>query len=1118
MNILLISQCTKNALERTRQILDQFAERRGERTWQTAITQQGLDTLRRLLRQSARKNTAVACHWIRGKDHSELLWIVGDTRQFNERGAVPTNLTRRNILRSQDENDWHSAETIRLLASIAALFHDFGKANAAFQAKLKSAKPLADAYRHEWVSLRLFEAFVAGEADENWLNRLTQLPESTTEDCLQELIADGLNKADNDYPFDALPPLAKAIGWLIVSHHRLPIPLEPTKERKLQQLNSDDRQDIPEMIRASWCGERLDSELKEIKACWKFDKGLPFDSQQWRKRAKHRAQELLRHLSKIPCTAPKQAYVLHHARLALMLADHFYSSQNSNPLLGDKVTKNNALYANTDRKTSALNQRLDEHLIGVEINTSRIIRAFPRLREQFPGLTHSGFRKRSPSRFAWQNKASDLAEGLRARSEEQGFFGINMASTGSGKTMANARILYGLSNPRHKGARLTVAMGLRSLTLQTGDAYGERLELKKRYDLMAVMVGGKAARELHEHRKAKNQGESSGSESSDPLMPEHSPVFYEGNGEDGPLSRWLEQSPAANKMLNAPLLVCTIDHLMPACESTRGGHQIPPMLRLMTSDLVLDEPDDFGIDDLPALSRLVHWAGLLGSRVLLSSATLPPALVEGLFEAYRAGRAEFAQHRGRPQKSAQICCAWFDEFAAEPSDCGDISSYRKAHTAFVEKRLARLNKAPIRRKAEILPLNIAQANREQVCAKLAQALQAAITRLHADNGQTDQISGKRVSIGLIRIANIDPLIELAKALVTQGAENGQHIHLCVYHSRHPLLIRANIEERLDKLLQRQHDQGQPDPIFTNPELRRLLATHPEQDQIFIVLATAVAEVGRDHDYDWAIVEPSSMRSIIQLAGRIRRHRPEAFDQTNLRLLDYNIKHLVGGANPPVFLRPGFEEETDKRYQLNKHRLSEILSREQLARIDAACRIQERTNPLPKDNLVDLEHARLRGLMEERTDGNKPSDTPTPTWWRTPIHLTGYLQKVQRFRKDERGRQLYAVLPNEDGKLEVVAVEDIGRPTVVSSADPDSQERAGSVRFAQAPEGKGITFWGDHDYLSAIQKLADEKEMELRECALQFGALDLPIQGKAQKGEVIHEDWAYCHQLGFWRWR
>jgi CRISPR-associated endonuclease/helicase Cas3 len=39
MNILLISQCNKNALKETRRILDQFAERRGDRTWQTPITQ-----------------------------------------------------------------------------------------------------------------------------------------------------------------------------------------------------------------------------------------------------------------------------------------------------------------------------------------------------------------------------------------------------------------------------------------------------------------------------------------------------------------------------------------------------------------------------------------------------------------------------------------------------------------------------------------------------------------------------------------------------------------------------------------------------------------------------------------------------------------------------------------------------------------------------------------------------------------------------------------------------------------------------------------------------------------------------------------------------------------------
>lgn len=97
MNILLISQCDKRALTETRRILDQFAERRGTRTWQTPITRDGLATLRRLLRKTARKNTAVACHWIRGIDHSELLWVVGDRKRFNTLGAVPTNTTQRKV-------------------------------------------------------------------------------------------------------------------------------------------------------------------------------------------------------------------------------------------------------------------------------------------------------------------------------------------------------------------------------------------------------------------------------------------------------------------------------------------------------------------------------------------------------------------------------------------------------------------------------------------------------------------------------------------------------------------------------------------------------------------------------------------------------------------------------------------------------------------------------------------------------------------------------------------------------------------------------------------------------------------------------------------------------------
>ncbi|MBI2277557.1 MAG: type I-F CRISPR-associated helicase Cas3 [Dechloromonas sp.] len=1096
MNIMLISQCSKNALVETRRILDQFAERRGERTWQTAITQNGLDTLRRLLRQTARKNTAVACHWIRGKDHSELLWIVGDARQFNERGATPTDTTGRDILRANDENDWHSAEIIRLLASLAALFHDFGKASEAFQKKLSSQhskKPLADAYRHEWVSLRLFEAFVNGSNDADWLGRLIDLPDDAARRIEAGLIKDGMSKAQTRSPFASLTPLAQVVGWLIVSHHRMPTPGDTLPLRAMA--------DLPRNIEASWCGAREMPDPKDIAACWNFPKGLPLVSQHWRKHAAKVASTLSQQLGQAQRDWRNEAYVLHLSRMALMLSDHYYSSEPSHERYGDQVGNRDAVYANTDRKTGHVKQRLDEHLIGVEVNASRVVRALPRLAAQLPRLArHKGFRERSKEPFAWQNRAFDLAEGLRACSAEQGFFGINMASTGCGKTLANGRILYALADPV-RGARFTVALGLRTLTLQTGDAYRDRLHLGS--DEMAVLVGGAAVRALHEQQQAEARLLAGGSESSAELLPEYNQVFYDGALEDGPLNRWLGENQPASKLLNAPILVCTIDHLMPATEGTRGGHQIPPMLRLMSSDLVLDEPDDFGIEDLPALSRLVHWAGMLGSRVLLSSATLPPALIEGLFQAYLAGRRQFQQHRGRPGQALNVCCAWFDEFSVLAAEYADPETYRAEHQGFVQKRLARLARAEPRRHAEILPLSIAQAKRDVVCAELAQALRPQLSRLHQLNHTVDPASGKKISFGLVRFANINPLVEVARALIQLGAETGQRIHLCVYHSRHPLLVRSAIEQRLDRLLNRK----KPEAVFADPEVLQRLAGSKENDHLFVVMATAVAEVGRDHDYDWAIVEPSSMRSIIQLAGRVRRHRPDKYRQPNLVLLETNINHLTNGLGKPAFLRPGFEHPTVKDFQLQSHRLGELLTVEQLKAIDASSRIRERDILCPTGNLVDLEHARLRELMQEALPGKTPLSLPVPPWWTTRAHLSGYLQRRTPFRKDDLGRQRYGLLPDEDGEIGFYRFGDDGQPVAVDHL----------LHEIFMEPGPGLSFWGEPVYAAALASLAERQGTELRECAEKFGALDLPVKG-AEGGLRVDEEWGYHPVLGFSRFR
>ena len=141
MNVLIISRCTKNARVESCRIIDQFAERTGDAAWQTVITLEGVNTLRRLLRKTARRNTAVACHWLKKNGQTELMWIVGDARRFNAEGSVPTNTTRSDILRDHDENDWLTGEDIRLVATLAALFHDLGKACQAFQTRLRGEGP-----------------------------------------------------------------------------------------------------------------------------------------------------------------------------------------------------------------------------------------------------------------------------------------------------------------------------------------------------------------------------------------------------------------------------------------------------------------------------------------------------------------------------------------------------------------------------------------------------------------------------------------------------------------------------------------------------------------------------------------------------------------------------------------------------------------------------------------------------------------------------------------------------------------------------------------------------------------------------------------------------------------
>lgn len=1100
MNVLLISQCSKNALAETRRILDQFAERRGDRTWQTPITQAGLTTLRKLLRKTARKNTAVACHWIRGKDHSELLWIVGDSRRFNAEGAVPTNTTRRNILRSEDENDWHTAEDIKLLAALASLLHDLGKACSIFQARLKGeAEPGRNRYRHEWISLRLFQAFVGNSIDEDWLKRLMDPSAADREHWLKHLERDGLDSTDGR-PFEHLPPLAAAIGWLVLTHHRLPTPASD------QDVNKDTLVGIPGLIDSEW-NQPIYSENEEaIEPYWQFDGPLPVEVSKWQVQAAKYAERLLERLGREPRGWLANPYVMHLSRLSLMLSDHHYSSLTE-PGRRVKGQANYPLFANTNRKTGQLCQQLDEHLLGVAKVSRQVSHHLPSLARNLPHLgRHKGFRQRSgDKRFRWQDHAFDLAESLRDKADRQGFFGINMASTGCGKTLANGRILYALANPK-TGPRFSIALGLRTLTLQTGQAYRDRLNLGD--DQLAVRVGGSASRKLFEHFEA--EAEKTGSASSQSLMEEDSHVVFEGNP-DHPLLDVTAHDERINKLISAPLLVCTVDHLMPATEGARGGRQIAPMLRLLSSDLVLDEIDDFDLDDLPALTRLVHWAGLLGTKVLLSSATLPPALVTGLYRAYRAGREEFQRNRGETGAPLNICCAWFDEHGRQHSDCSDSASFQQAHKAFAAQRHQQLAKEPVRRRGDLLVPSLRQGAPEALRESLASDLLNAAQQLHHAHHAQDSRSGKRVSFGLIRMANIEPLVEVARYLFHLGASEGIRIHLCVYHSQFPLLLRSAIERRLDQALNRK----EPNAVFDLPDIRQRLDAHPEDEHLFVVLGSPVTEVGRDHDYDWAIVEPSSMRSLIQLAGRVRRHRFDPCHEPNILLLSTNLR-AMGESDKPAFTRPGFEG--NGKWRLTSHDLTRIMDESEREIIDARPRIVPHEPLRPRSSLVDLEHARLQDLMiepetkplsarEQKALGRTTTVPPMGaySWYTAPkATLTAVLQRWKPFRNDNRPQCDLVLLPDEDDN-----------DFILHRVSYDSKERtnlytpvSNLLDREQLPTTNTAP-WGETDYMEALDALAEEMDMPLERCAETFGVLSLD-ERQLQNG------WKFHPALGFTR--
>ncbi|MGZ5027702.1 MAG: type I-F CRISPR-associated helicase Cas3f [Methylobacter sp.] len=1093
MMVTFVSQCEKNALNKTRRVLDAFANRIGDCTWQTVITNDGLNAVKKLLRKTASKNTAVSCHWLRSRSRSELVWIVGNRSKFNAQGIVPVNTTQKSIINTQWENDWHYLPVIKALTALAALFHDWGKASACFQDKIhprNASRIISDPLRHEWVSLVLLHALInGGQNDADWLKRLADgdIDESLFKDS-------NLSKK----PMTDLPEAAALIAWLVVTHHKLPINWSDTN--KWKDESAKDLQKTLKPIMADWGYQNAGQSQK----CFEFPNGLPNQSKPWLKQSKKWAAKLLICLPRLEQAMADGSWriVLHHARLSLMLGDHHYSSQPADAAWNSNL----ALYANTDSKTKQLKQKLDEHLLGVAKNALITTHLLPKFEVEPPAVYDvKRLKQKSPDkRFQWQDNAVAKIKAWKAQEaltgQRYGFYTVNMASTGCGKTLANAKIMQALSKDGDS-LRYVLALGLRTLTLQTGDEYRERIGLDD--SELAVLIGSRAIMELHSQNH-QQQEQPGGSESAEELW-EDNPIDFD--IPDNTLSAlstvWTDRSgridPRKQKFLYAPVLACTIDHLMAATETTRGGRYILPCLRLMSSDLVIDEIDDFDGNNLIAIGRLIHLAGMLGRKVMISSATIPPDLAEGYFNAYQEGWRLFAKTR---DAGSRVGCAWIDEFSTQittlkHSDISaDRAAYRAAHLAFTDKRRLKLSKQAIRRKAEIISLDKAGlgSGEEYFFA----AIQQAAVMLHHRHARPDPHSNKRVSFGVVRMANIPPCIKLAQYLADAQWPDGLDIRVMAYHSQQILLLRHYQERHLDEVLKR-HDKER---VFKNTLIRQHLDTGTAGDMLFILVATPVEEVGRDHDFDWAVIEPSSYRSIIQLAGRVLRHREETPETANIALMRYNLKALTQADDRPAYCRPGYES---KDHPLSNHDLNALIPAEQLAAINALPRIQRNAELQPAERLADLEHYCIQEALAayQKTGPEKLQGWLSGCWW-----LTALPQHFCRFREQDKQQTLYRI-PDEKGDWVFVEKTPQGQFSPVETRYKiDSAIELGSQAQAR--------WWLYRDYQTLIEEVAEQNNRSVLDTALRYGEINVRIEDEDIVSGNSRNRLSYCDQLGLWK--
>ena len=911
MEVIAICRSKKKMRRKAAAILDRYLFRIGDRTWKGRASKACLKRISDDLKSIASRNLAVAVHHARSKSTLEApIFVVGSKSRFSPSGVVPISIQKSKLKGSRTSGMEKDEEA---LVALASLMHDVGKCTNAFQAKLgaalaprpkkqksgKSEALLPDAVRHEVFSAFFFDALCDGLEPDNHnglaarLQKALKSPNgfdkaasSAARSCRK--LAGGDNGPEDSIEFsmdlqDPELPLAGVL-LLILSHHRLPWTDTRCRELKAKHHVNFDR-----------ATDRNSFMVSEKAAIWR--------DEDWKSALGDVCEKIA--LADAPRLIRGDIY----HRTSLMLGDHVGSHEKK------PATSPYGALANTTTDADGVVCAADSvplHTLRVLKSSMAAVRMMWQHMDHLPGLTRDACPeairdpKQGPERFAWQKSAAEHAAKITATSSG-GFFGCILAGTGTGKTRGAPTILAGaaFSDPdvSRRDLRYNLALGLRTLAHQSAKEYVDDLGFSP--EDISVLVGGEtiswesADKEVEQTELAVSETGSedrfaniSGLRAEKPEAAEKNidisqlgldcdrilPAFM-----DRIIEAARDKGPTLRRLASSPLVVATIDYLMPAADARRSWH-LPSILRLASSDMIIDEIDQFSEEDLIAIERLAEIVGAFGRRLIIMSATMPLDIASQIHDAYRRGYSDFCRRSGKNDTVHVLVSGDSPVLISSKTD----PDFRKLFSDVVEKACNILaSKRPLRT-ARILPAI-------DEWSHLPLQIFSEVGNYHQRLACTTS-DGFSISAGLVRMTRVKHVQDLAMGLAALEADD-IHREYVVIHSRMPQIQRSWIEHNLRKALKRKGpnpDQGLVDILKREGVFQRARQAN-RTDIALVVISSPVIETGNDVDFDYAIIDPSSLRAIIQTGGRVRRHRDPHTDASNIALLhEYSVSRFEGG--------------------------------------------------------------------------------------------------------------------------------------------------------------------------------------------------------------------------------